>query len=293
MKSFSNTLLQWYDLHHRELPFRLNRNPYQIWISEIMAQQTRIEALLPYYQRFMKEFASISSIAEATEEQLYQVWQGLGYYSRVRNIRKTAEICVRDYNGNLPDTYEKLVKLPGIGPYTAAAISSICYGEHRSVVDGNVLRVMARFLDDHTEIGSGKHKTEITDLLNEWMDRDRPGDFNQAMMELGALVCIPNGMPHCEKCPLRKECLGYQRNTMTQLPVKKEKKARKKEDRYVLLSYDGDTVWMRRRPSVGILADMMEFPHETEESFVQGATHLFDYIHVFSHVEWHMHVYET
>lgn len=194
-------LLLWYESHKRVLPWREDKNPYRIWVSEIMLQQTRVEAVKPYFDRFIKELPDVSHLAAAKEERLLKLWEGLGYYNRVRNMQKAAEIIVEAYGGMFPKEYEALIKLPGIGDYTAGAISSISFNESVPAVDGNVLRILSRLLLYEEDVLSLKAKKEAKEALKPLMPESRPGDFNQALMELGATVCVPNGAPHCDECP--------------------------------------------------------------------------------------------
>ena len=195
-------LLKWYDENRRILPWREEPTPYRVWVSEIMLQQTRVEAVKPYFERFMKALPDIQALAEAEEETLLKLWEGLGYYNRVRNLQKAAIQIMEDYGGQMPLDYEELLKLKGIGSYTAGAVSSIAGGRAVPAVDGNVLRVVSRVREDERLITDAKVKAAVEEDLKKVMPIDRPGDFNQAMMEIGACVCIPNGAPHCEECPL-------------------------------------------------------------------------------------------
>ena len=191
-------LLAWYDKGRRILPWRESPTPYHVWVSEIMLQQTRVEAVKPYYDRFMQELPDIEALAKVDEEKLLKLWEGLGYYNRARNLKKSAEKIVIDYEGQMPDSYEELVKLTGIGSYTAGAIASIAFGKPYPAVDGNVLRILARLrLDERDILDAGVKRAVETELL-QVIPKDRPGDFNQALMELGAVVCVPNGMPKCD-----------------------------------------------------------------------------------------------
>lgn len=206
MKEFQKDLINWYAQNHRPLEFRLKKDPYEIWISEIMAQQTRIEAMLPYYKRWIKELPNIHSVANCDDEKLTKLWQGLGYYSRCKNIKKCAVECVEKYSGKLPYTKEELLKLPGIGPYTAGAIASIAYGQRVSAVDGNVIRVFSRIYDIHEDVTKTSVKKKIEELVDESLpSKEDISYYNQALMELGALVCIPKN-PRCELCPIQKYC---------------------------------------------------------------------------------------
>ena len=224
LRAIPKPLLKWYDSNRRILPWREEATPYRVWVSEIMLQQTRVEAVKPYFNRFMEALPDIEALAEAPEELLLKLWEGLGYYNRVRNLQKAAMQIVEDYGGVMPDSYEALLGLKGIGSYTAGAVSSIAYGKPNPAVDGNVLRVIARIRKDDRCISEDKVKKAVEQDLREIIPTDRPGDFNQAMMEIGACVCIPNGAPHCEECPLQHICMAYADGTQLQYPNKAKAK---------------------------------------------------------------------
>lgn len=297
-----NPLLKWYDTNKRKLPWRENPTPYHIWVSEIMLQQTRVEAVKPYYKRFMEVLPNIASLSQAKEERLLKLWEGLGYYNRVRNMQLAAKQVMEQYNGEMPGSYEKLLGLKGIGSYTAGAIASIAFGQVVPAVDGNVLRVLARYCMDEECISDVKVKKRVEQELVEVMAQDRPGDFNQAMMELGAMVCLPNGMPHCQECPLQSECLAFKNQCVMDYPKKAAKKERAIEERTVLIIQDSDKAAIIKRPMKGLLAGMYEFPC-LEGTFT--AEQVLDYLrtrglqplhikrlvdskHIFTHKEWHM-----
>ncbi len=301
----SKPLLKWYDTCRRTLPWREEPTPYHVWVSEIMLQQTRVEAVKPYYKRFMRELPDIKSLTEAQEERLLKLWEGLGYYNRVRNMQLTARQVMEQYNGEMPSDYEQLLQLKGIGSYTAGAIASIAFGRRVPAVDGNVLRVLARYSMDDGLITDAKVKQRVEKELVEALPKDRPGDFNQAMMELGAMICIPNGEPHCEQCPLRKHCQAHLNHCEMEYPKKAAKKGRTIENRTVLLIQDADRAALTKRPGKGLLAGMYEFPcmegHYVAEEVVkylqENGLHplqikpLTDSKHIFSHKEWHMKGY--
>ena len=228
-------LLQWYDYNRRILPWRENPKPYYVWISEIMLQQTRVEAVKSYFERFIHALPTIEDLANADEETLLKLWEGLGYYNRVRNMQKTAQILVKEYGGSLPGDYEVLQKLPGIGSYTAGAISSIAFGLAEPAVDGNVLRVMKRISGSFDDITKMSVKRGLEIEIRAILPKERAGDYNQALMELGAMICIPNGKPLCEQCPVMHLCRAFQEETQNQIPVKPPKKERRVEPRAVLL----------------------------------------------------------
>ncbi len=298
-------LLKWYDSNRRVLPWREEPTPYRVWVSEIMLQQTRVEAVKPYFERFMASLPDIESLAKAEEETLLKLWEGLGYYNRVRNLQKAAIQIMEKYNGIMPSEYEELLMLKGIGNYTAGAISSIAYGKANPAVDGNVLRVLARIRQDARPISDAKVKTQVEQELREVLPVDRPGDFNQAMMEIGACVCVPNGAPHCEECPLNDICLAYANKTQMQYPKKAAAKPRTIEQKTVLIIQDENRAVVRRRSNKGLLAGMYEFPMlegycTAEEVTKYLAQHglktlriqpVVDAKHIFSHKEWHMKGY--
>lgn len=293
-----NPLLEWYCANRRSLPFRENPSPYRIWVSEIMLQQTRVSTALPYFTRFVAELPDVRALAACEEEKLLKLWQGLGYYNRVRNLQKGArEVCER-FGGNLPCDYEALRSITGIGDYTAGAIGSIAFGLKTPAVDGNVLRVVARITGDFRDVSDPKLRREYTDVLRPLMPDGRESDFTQALMELGALVCVPNGAAQCELCPVREQCLARQKGLCEVLPVKAAQKKRRVEKRNVYLVFDGKgRVLLHKRPTSGLLAGLWEFPNVLEK---EGCPPLLDGLHflecgdakhVFSHVEWHMQAY--
>lgn len=298
-------LLAWYDKGHRILPWREEPTPYHVWVSEIMLQQTRVEAVKPYYDRFMTALPDISALAKAEEETLLKLWEGLGYYNRVRNLNKAAKVVMKEYGGEMPDAYEELLKLPGIGSYTAGAIASIAYRKKTPAVDGNVLRVLSRLRCDERDIMQQSVKKQIEEELLASMGKERPGDFNQALMELGATVCIPNGAPKCAQCPWEKLCVAHRENREEDFPVKTAKKKRTIEEKTILLIRDENKVALQKRPAKGLLAGMYEFPwfegKLTEEEVLaklkeagMSVLHIKaigESKHIFTHKEWHMSGY--
>ena len=305
LPAIAEPLLKWYDTHRRILPWREAPTPYHVWVSEIMLQQTRVEAVKPYYERFMEELPDIESLARVSQERLLKLWEGLGYYSRARNLQAAARQIMEEYGGRLPDTGEGLLKLKGIGSYTAGAIASIAYGKREPAVDGNVLRVLARLRMDEEEITDPKVRQRVENQLREAMSRSRPGDFNQAMMEIGAMICIPHGQPHCPECPLKELCLAHERHCEEEYPKKAAKRKRSVEEKTVLLIQDDNRAVLRRRPSKGLLAGMYEFPmlegYWTAEEITRYLAdnglkilriqRLEDSRHIFTHREWHMQGY--
>ena len=293
-------LLCWYDKNARILPWRSNPNPYYVWVSEIMLQQTRVEAVKGYFERFISSLPTVEALANAKEEQLLKLWEGLGYYNRVRNMQQAAQTIMQEYGGDIPDTYEELLKLKGIGSYTAGAIASIAYGKKVPAVDGNVLRVMKRLEGSYEDIlkASVKKKLE-TELLK--IMPERAGAFNQAIMDLGATICIPNGKPFCEKCPVQAYCIARKKNIVMELPVKAKKKARRVEEKTMLLiEYQGKYA-LQKRAKKGLLAGLWELPNvegkhtkkEIQNLLEEGKKkvtieELGSSKHIFSHVEWEM-----
>jgi A/G-specific adenine glycosylase len=295
-------LLDWFDYNARILAWRENPKPYYVWVSEIMLQQTRVEAVKGYFDRFIASLPDIKSLAEVDEEKLLKLWEGLGYYNRVRNLQKAARLVMSEYDGELPADYEKLLKLPGIGTYTAGAIASIAFGLPVPVVDGNVLRVTKRISGSFDDITKESVKKELWQDLIRVVPKDRPGDFNQSLMELGATVCLPNGKPLCEKCLVMHLCKAFHEDMVMKIPVKAVKKERRKEDRTILLfEYQGKYA-ISKRAGKGLLAGMWELPglegKLSENMLLQRLQELkiaTDKIaplgeakHIFSHVEWHM-----
>ena len=260
IEEITEPLMEWYRENRRILPWREERNPYYIWISEIMLQQTRVEAVKPYFSRFIQALPTVEDLAVCPEEQLLKLWEGLGYYNRVRNIQKAAVIIAEEYGGKLPADYEALKSLPGIGSYTAGAVASIAYGIPVPAVDGNVLRVISRITENYEDILKQSVKTRVEKELLAMIPPDDPGTFNQALMELGAVICVPNGPARCQQCPVKKMCLARAHGTVQELPVKKKAKARRVEKRTVLVIRDGEKVALRKRPDRGLLAGMYELP---------------------------------
>ena len=295
-------LLEWYDKQKRTLPWRSKPTPYRVWVSEIMLQQTRVEAVKPYFERFMKALPTVRKLAACPEEELLKLWEGLGYYNRVRNMQKTAQILVQENKGELPAQFDELMKLPGIGKYTAGAISSIAFGIPVPAVDGNVLRVITRITADERDISKDSVKQSIARDIQEIIPMRKAGDFNQALIELGAIVCVPNGPAKCHECPVAHLCEARQKDIIMELPKKAPKKARSIENKTVLLIKDGEKIAIRKRPKKGLLAGLYEFPnvegHLSEDKVLElvksyDLAPLFiqkleDSKHIFTHKEWHM-----
>ena len=290
-------LLVWYRENARVLPWRSHPTPYRVWVSEIMLQQTRVAAVLDYYRRFLETAPTVADLAALPEDQLMKLWQGLGYYSRARNLQKAARQIMEKFGGVFPNTYEDIRSLAGVGDYTAGAISSIAFHLPVPAVDGNVLRVTARVCGDEGDITTPAMKKKVTQALAQVIPLDAPGDFNQAMMELGATVCLPNGAPLCEKCPAAPFCRAFQEGRTGELPVKAAKKARRVEERTVYLFFYENQVALRRRPGKGLLAGLWEYPNElsggtdwpaawglSPRSLERAGTGK----HIFTHIKWHM-----
>ena len=253
-------LLKWFDYNARILAWRENPKPYYVWVSEIMLQQTRVEAVKSYFDRFIQKLPDIKALAEVEEEQLLKLWEGLGYYNRVRNLQKAARVIMEQYNGVVPADYEALLKLPGIGSYTAGAISSIAFQIPVPAVDGNVLRVTKRISGSYDDITKESVKKELWQDLITIMPKDRPGDFNQSLMELGATVCLPNGKPLCDQCPVMHLCKAFQKDIVMELPVKPSKKDRRIEEKTILLMEYENNYAIRKREKKGLLAGLWEIP---------------------------------
>ena len=328
LEQLVSPLLRWFLNHARVLPWREEPTPYRVWVSEIMLQQTRVEAVKPYFERFTVALPDAGALSACPEDELLKLWEGLGYYNRVRNMQKAAVEVVENYGGQLPADYEKLLKLKGIGHYTAGAIASIAYGIPVPAVDGNVLRVLTRVSADDTDIMKQSFRNQMEILLEKlmhgisdrneknvfsWMEdakdlrvqvyhQNLAGAFNQALMELGATVCVPNGAPLCEECPWKDLCEAKKQGLIGQIPVKSKAKPRKIEEKTVLILRDDDKVAIRKRPKKGLLAGLYELPNvegsmgqEEVVSLVKEMGYapiriqpLGEAKHIFSHIEWHM-----
>lgn len=304
-ESLAGNLLRWYDANKRELPWRDCRNAYFTWVSEIMLQQTRVTAVIPYFFRFTEELPDVKSLAECQPDRLMKLWEGLGYYSRVRNMQKAAQRIMSEYEGRIPCEYEEILRLEGIGPYTAGAIASIAFGKRVPAIDGNVLRIMARVTGSYVPVSDTGFRKEIHRLLSEVIPGDRPGDFNQAMMDLGATVCVPKGIPACENCPLSTGCFACTRQETDSLPVKEQKKGRKIVPLTVLVILTEKCTAVRKRQEKGLLSGMYELPNVpgtlSEQEALQKVKNeglnplkierIEDSLHVFTHLEWRMTAY--
>ena len=304
MENIAPALLNWFYENQRVLPCRTDPSPYHVWLSEIMLQQTRVSAALPYYERFLAALPDIPALAACEEEKLNKLWEGLGYYSRVRNLQKAARIVCEQYGGELPADYDAIRALPGIGDYTAGAICSISFGIPVPAVDGNVLRVFSRLYNDPGVITDPAVKKAFTARVMEHQPPAAPGDYNQALMELGALVCVPNGAPLCEQCPLARLCQARAAGTALSLPQKAAPKARKLEDLTVALVESPAGFLIQQRPEKGLLAGLWQpllwegaamtaeqLPSALTALGIHGVTEVKPIPkakHIFSHIEWRM-----
>ena len=314
LKQLVQPLQTWFENNARVLPWRENPTGYYVWVSEIMLQQTRVEAVKPYFDRFIRELPDVKALAECPEDKLLKLWEGLGYYNRVRNLNIAAKQILDEYDGEIPSEYRELLKLKGIGSYTAGAISSIAYGQPVPAVDGNVLRVISRVTADDSDIMKQSVRSNMEAKLYELMNETDetgigteliPSVFNQALMELGATVCLPNGAPRCEVCPWHDLCEARKQDRISEIPVKKKAKARKIEEKTVFIIKDGEQLALHKRGSKGLLAGLYELPnvdgHLSEQEAIdyvksQGYVPIriqsvCDAKHIFSHIEWHMKGY--
>ena len=299
-------LLLWYEENKRDLPWRHTKDPYKIWISEIMLQQTRVEFVKRYYERFLNTLPTLKDLSEVSEEVLLKLWQGLGFYSRARNLQKCAKILIERGENTLPDSKEELMKLPGIGDYTSGAILSIAYLKPYPAIDGNVIRVLSRVYMDSRDFLKPEIKEEYSKLLKELMLDFSSDNFTQSFIELGALICLPNGTPKCFLCPLKKCCMSYKNKVQEQYPFKKEKKKRTILLKTILIYTYKEKYAILKRDKKGLLASMYEFPNIDEELNLKELKnylkeHSISYSkiesfgtkkHIFSHLEWHMKIYK-
>lgn len=302
-KNFTRSILEWYDAGHRDLPWRHTGDPYRIWISEIMLQQTRAETVISYYDRFLKKYPTVQDLADADEGDLLKAWEGLGYYSRARSLQRAAKVIVSEHGGRLPASVERLKALPGIGDYTSGAIASIAFGIPAAAVDGNVERVLCRYYDIEEEVGTPAVRRRVLDLAQALVPHDRPGAFANAMMEMGATLCTPRN-PACLICPVRETCAGYEKGIAAQLPNKKKKKPQRVEKRAVLLIFCGGRVLIRKREEA-LLGGLYVFHDVLDESAPQKLCEFVENLgvpcaydarlgeakHVFTHIIWEMEIH--
>ena len=293
--NFSKTLINWYSNHKRNLPWRHSKNPYHIWLSEIILQQTQVKQGLPYYEKFIAQYPDVFALAHATEEAVLKLWQGLGYYSRARNLHAAAQHIAFHLNGTFPNTYKDLLKLKGVGDYTASAIASIAFKESTAVVDGNVYRVLSRFFGIDTPINSTEGIKEFKSLATKFLDQKQPDIYNQALMEFGALQCKPKN-PKCDTCPLQQQCVAFNTNQIHNLPVKlkKTKVTNKYFNFMVCLDHHG-RIMIEKRASKGIWHNLYQFPLiESNRSLDANEFHLLDLQNTgLSHLKLDYHLYNT
>lgn len=295
-------LLEWYAAGHRDLPWRRDREPYHVWLSEVMLQQTRVEAVKGYYRRFLAELPDIPALAACPPDRLAKLWEGLGYYSRMRNLQNAAQVIVSAHGGVFPREYDAIRALPGVGDYTAGAIASICFGLPEPAVDGNVLRVLSRVTDDAAPVTDAAVKREYAARLREIYPAGRCGDFTQSLMELGATVCGPNSQPQCALCPLASLCLARANGTALLRPVKAPKKEKRTEEKTVFILRCGTRIAVRRRPEQGLLAGLWELPNVDGKCSAQQALaqaerwgvhprelcRSSEKTHIFTHIRWEL-----
>ena len=301
------TAADFYRQNGRPLPWRRDRDPYHVYLSEIMLQQTRVEAVIPYYEKFLALFPTVEVLATADDDLLFKAWEGLGYYSRARNLKRAAERVVLVYGGHFPDTYDALLTLPGVGKYTAGAVASISFGKPKSAIDGNALRIYTRLFADSANIADEAFKARVTKELDDvYPEGNGAADTTQGLMEIGQCFCLPNGAPRCSDCPIRTLCaVGNGDADYSRFPRKEKKKARRILEKTVLLITDGESFYLRKRPKTGLLAGLWEFPSvdgrlSNEEAMaaasdlgfpVQGVLTAVEGKHIFTHLEWHMQSY--
>lgn len=295
-------LLPWYEREKRTLPWREDREPYHVWVSEIMLQQTRVEAVRGYYARFLQALPTLEALAACEDDRLNKLWEGLGYYSRARNLKRAAKILLQEYGGQFPADYTALQTLPGIGAYTAGAICSICFEQPTPAVDGNVLRVWARLTGSEQDVTQTQTKRAVFDALAAVYPQGNCGNFTQALIEIGATICVPNGTPQCARCPVRTVCSACGGERWRVLPVRAEKKPRRHETRTVLILTTGDALAVCRRPETGLLAGLWELPNVSGVLTAQQALELAEQWgcrpleltkssrkqHIFTHIQWDM-----
>lgn len=302
MSNFLNEkLLYFYDHSKRVLPWRNNKNPYYIWISEIMLQQTRVEAVIPYFNRFIESLPTVYDLANVEMDRLLKLWEGLGYYSRARNLQIAAKDIVENFNGLVPKTKKELESLKGIGPYTSGAILSIAYEKRVAAVDGNVLRVFSRYYGIKEDIKDVKTKKVIHQLVYDSLPTYRNGDYNQAIMELGATLCRPNGKPLCEECPIKEKCFAYNNELQSLIPFQSKKTKRKSERKTIIVMEYDNQFAVVKRPDHGLLASLYEFIvlddeysiEEISKQYKGTITEIGDSKHLFTHKIWHMKGYHV
>ncbi|SHF17597.1 A/G-specific DNA-adenine glycosylase [Seinonella peptonophila] len=301
-------LLTWYRENRRDLPWRKDKDPYKIWVSEIMLQQTRVETVIPYFNRFVEQFPTLQHLAEAEEDEVYKAWEGLGYYSRIRNLHSAVKEVQSSYGGYVPYEPKKMARLKGVGPYTLGAVLSIAYDQKLPAVDGNVMRVLSRLFVLTDDIAKPKTRKKIEQLALQLIPEEAPGDFNQALMELGATICVPSS-PRCLLCPLQQACQGLATGQHDELPIKTKNKAPLKQKMVFLLIRDQNKLWVEKRPDTGLLAGFWSLPtieRDKGESAIDAAIRwgelhgillrngrqVGELEHIFTHRHWNIEVLE-
>ncbi len=307
LKMAVEPLLSWYNSEARRLPWRENRDPYRIWISEIMLQQTRVETVIPYFNRFLDAFPTLEALAASDERQLLKLWEGFGYYNRARNLRKAAIAVITEYNGQIPRDYQALLKLPGIGEYTAGSVASIAFDIPVPAVDGNVLRVFSRLTDSFESISLPATKKNVRAAITAILPEKHPGRFNQAIMELGALICLPRGAAKCTECPVKSCCQAFRKGHAAVLPVKDPPKKRKIEEHTLIICITPSQILLHQRPEHGLLSQLWEYPNMDgflSPREVRNLLSVWQWTvspvrlmqlppsrHIFTHLEWRMRAY--
>ena len=309
-EDFQKDLISWFSREQRDLPWRKDRDPYKVWVSEIMLQQTRVDTVIPYFNRFLEKFPTLDALALAEEDEVLKVWEGLGYYSRVRNLQSAVKEVHEQYGGIVPDTPKEISSLKGVGPYTAGAILSIAYGKPEPAVDGNVMRVFSRILSIWLDIAKPSSRKVFEEAVRALISKENPSYFNQALMELGALICTPTS-PSCLLCPVREHCRAFDEGVQEELPVKSKKKAARKLNMAAAVIFtDDDRVVIHKRPGTGLLANLWEFPNFEVSTSRSGRKQLEERLeadykvdaslkagvitkiqHVFSHIVWDIEIY--
>ncbi|NIK11576.1 A/G-specific adenine glycosylase [Alkalibacillus almallahensis] len=308
-QAFRNDLINWYYDQKRDLPWRRTQDPYHIWVSEIMLQQTQVDTVIPYFKHFMNHYPTVYELAHADQQDVLKAWEGLGYYSRARNLHDAVKEVVSTYNGQVPSDKKELKKLKGVGSYTQGAILSIAFNQPEPAVDGNVMRVMSRVLEIDEDIAKPKTKTVFEDIIRDIISEEDPSAFNQGLMELGALICQPKN-PRCDQCPVQSHCQAYAKGIQTELPVKTKAKKQKQETYFTLILRDNTGNYLiEKRPDDGLLAGLWQFPLYSQEKFTETSlinwfkehygvsitltSHLGRVKHVFSHVIWEVDILEA
>ncbi len=310
IKNFQDDLINWFKEEQRELPWRKDQDPYKVWVSEIMLQQTRVDTVIPYFNRFIQWFPTINDLANANEDKVLKAWEGLGYYSRVRNLHSAVKEVSEKYNGQVPNTPKEIADLKGVGPYTAGAILSIAYGIPEPAVDGNVMRVLSRILSIWEDIAKPSTRKIFEKAVRELISHEEPSNFNQALMELGALICTPTS-PSCLLCPVREHCHAFHEGVETELPIKSKKNSQRAvELAAAIVKDEHGNILIHKRPETGLLANLWEFPNvELHQPFVMERSRIADYFqetfnmniklekgigqieHIFSHLIWNIRVF--